>query len=300
MGYAGALLRTQEKDVLFAVSNRAENPHPRPNRCSVENKSQSLLSLIVPCYNEEDVIGYTIPRLVQAFEQRGYPLEVVACDNGSSDRTHELLLGFVEQGYPIVLKRIKVNRGYGNGVLESVPSCSGTWIGIIPADGQVDAEDVVRVYESVARSDGHVLAKVRRRFRLDGAWRSVVSAFYNVLMHMLWPRIGSNDVNGSPKVLHRDVLLAMKLESRDWLLDPEMMIKASYMGVSVVEMNAFSRMREHGTSNVQPTTVWAFLSSLVRFRFGSSIRNWRNDYRRSGQLPKGARLVEKPSGGRPD
>ena len=245
---------------------------------------QPLLSLIMPCYNEEDVIGYTIPRLIQAFEHGGYPLELVACDNGSSDRTGEVIQEFIDQGLPIVRHRIEINEGYGNGVLQSIPVCTGEWIGIIPADGQVDAEDVVRVYESVARSNGRVLGKVFRRFRLDGPWRSFVSALYNLFMLMLWPKIGSVDVNGSPKILHRNVIAAMKLESKDWLLDPEIMIKAGDMGITVIEMNAFARMREHGISHVQVATIWQFITTLLAFRFGSKLKNWRRVYQQSGGL----------------
>jgi glycosyltransferase involved in cell wall biosynthesis len=235
----------------------------------------------MPCYNEEDVIGYTIPRLIQAFERSGYPLELVACDNGSSDRTGEVIQEFKDQGLPIVMNRIEVNEGYGNGVLQSIPKCTGAWIGIIPADGQVDAEDVVRVYESVARSNGRVLGKVFRRFRLDGLWRSFVSTLYNLFMLLLWPQIGSADVNGSPKILHRDVINAMKLESKDWLLDPEIMIKAGDMGISVIEMNSFARMREHGESHVQVTTIWSFISKLLAFRFGKKLKKWRQEYQHS-------------------
>jgi glycosyltransferase involved in cell wall biosynthesis len=258
------------------------------------NVQPPLLSLIMPCYNEEDVIGYTIPRLVQAFERGGYPLELVACNNGSSDRTGELIEAFMAEGYPIVLKNIEVNRGYGNGVLESIPLCTGTLIGIIPADGQVDAEDVVRVYESVARSNGLVMGKVFRRFRLDGPWRSFVSMFYNLFMLSLWPNIGSYDVNGSPKIMHRKILEAMKLESRDWLLDPEIMIKAGYMGISVIEMNSFSRMREHGESHVQVATIWNFISVLLAFRFGAKLKNWRKDYIESGGV-KGPLPMQGPA-----
>ena len=244
-----------------------------------------LLSLIMPCYNEEDVIGYTIPRLVQAFERSEYPLELIACDNGSSDRTGAVIQEFIDQGLPIKLNRIEVNEGYGNGVLQSIPECTGTWIGIIPADGQVDAEDVVRVYESVARSNGRVLGKVFRRFRLDGLWRSFVSTLYNLFMLLLWPQIGSADVNGSPKILHRDVIAAMKLESKDWLLDPEIMIKAGDMDIAIIEMNSFARMREHGASHVQVTTIWSFISKLLAFRFGPRLKDWRREFNRSG-LPE--------------
>ena len=65
-----------------------------------------LLSLIMPCYNEEEVIGYTIPRLINAFESNAYPLELIACNNGSSDRTGELIQNYIDQGCPIKLKNI--------------------------------------------------------------------------------------------------------------------------------------------------------------------------------------------------
>ena len=252
----------------------------------MKKEDPPLLSIIMPCYNEEDLIGYTIPRLLRAFKNSNYPLELIACNNGSSDRTGEIINDFISQGYPVVLKNIEVNEGYGNGILASIPMCKGTWIGMIPADGQVDAEDVVRVYESVARSNGLVLGKVFRRFRLDGAWRVFISSFYNLFMLALWPKIGSVDVNGSPKIIHRDVLAAMQLKSKDWLLDPEIMIKAGYMGISVIEMNVFSRMREHGESHVQVTTIWMFISRLLGFRFGKELKDWQKTFLESGGLSK--------------
>ena len=230
------------------------------------------ISFIMPCFNEEEVIEYTIPRFVRAFADAGYPLELVACDNGSSDRTGEILQRFAEQGLPIVIHRVERNEGYGNGVLQALPHCSAPWVGIIPADGQVDAEDVVRVYESVMNSSGSVLAKVHRRFRLDGPMRSVISAVYNSFMRLLWPRLGSFDVNGSPKLLHRNVIDAMQLQSKDWLLDAEIMIKAQQMGLQVIEMNVFARMREHGTSHVDAGTTWQFVKRLLQFRFGSALK----------------------------
>lgn len=233
------------------------------------------LSLIMPCYNEEASIVYTVPRLVHAFRQAGYRLELVACDNGSTDGTGEVIRRLASGGLPVVPHRVEVNQGYGWGVLAAIPRCTAPYVGIIPADGQVDAEDVVKVYEAVSRASRPVVGKVRRRFRLEGPDRWIVSVVYNLTMAALWPGLGTLDVNGSPKLIPRTVLDAMRLESRDWLLDAEIMIKAKYLGVGVIEMNAFSRMRETGTSNVRATTVVEFLRRLTQFRFGGSITKWR-------------------------
>lgn len=230
------------------------------------------VSFIMPCYNEEEIIGYTIPKMVKAFEAAGHTLELVAVDNGSSDRTGEMIAEMAAEYPGIVPHRVEVNEGYGNGVLSAIPRCTAPWVGIIPADGQVDAEDVVRLYETVATANRPLIAKVRRRFRMDGMLRKLVSTSYNVFVRLLWPRLQSIDVNGSPKLLPRDVMVAMDLQSKDWLLDPEIMIKAHYMGLRVLEFNVFGRMRSAGLSHVHPATVWHFFCRLLVFRFS---RQWR-------------------------
>jgi hypothetical protein len=156
---------------------------------------------------------------------------------------------------PVVYHRVEPNQGYGNGVLKSIPVCRAPWVGIIPADGQVDAEDVARLFEAVKHTSPRCLGKVRRRFRMDGPLRKIVSIFYNGFVWLLWPRLGSIDINGSPKIVPRDVLLAMDLQSKQWFLDPELMVKAHHMGVRVLEMNVFARMRGNGLSHVRPTVA---------------------------------------------
>ena len=205
--------------------------------------SQPDISLIMPCFNEEASIGYTIPRLVGAFEDAGYALQLVAVDNGSSDRTGNILQSLSADFPCIVRRRVETNIGFGNGILAGIPVCTAPWVGMIAADGQVDDEDVVRLYDAALSTDGRIVAKVRRRFRMDGAVRKVISIGYNGFVRLLWPRLGTLDVNGTPRLLRRDMLLAMELESTNWLLDPEMLIKAHYMGLTILELNVFARMR---------------------------------------------------------
>jgi len=245
---------------------------------STPSVSGPEVSFIMPCYNEQDVIPYTIPQFVQAFEKAGHQLELVACDNGSTDGTGDLIKGFIAAGMPVVYHRVEPNEGYGNGVLKSLPVCSAPWIGVIPADGQVDAEDVARLFDVIKHTDGRVIGKVRRRFRMDGLPRKVVSIIYNVFVWVLWPRLGSIDVNGTPKIIHRDVIAAMDLRSKQWFLDPEIMVKAHYLGIRVIEMNVFARMRSSGLSHIRAATCLEFFVNLLRFKFGKTLSSWRRSH----------------------
>ncbi len=73
--------------------------------------------MIMPCYNEESLIGYTIPRLVNAFRTAGYRLELIAVDNGSADQTGHIIQDLEMKNPEVVHHRVEVNEGYGNGVL---------------------------------------------------------------------------------------------------------------------------------------------------------------------------------------
>jgi len=233
------------------------------------------VSFVMPCYNEEEAIVYTIPRLMEAFQKARYRLQLIAVDNGSKDRTGELIKELAGEYPGIVYHRVEVNEGYGRGILSGIPLCDAPWIGVIPADGQVDAEDVARLYQATAAAGNWTLGKVRRRFRLDGTWRRLVSISYNLYARALWPTLGSLDLNGTPKIIRAAVLRQMDLQSTDWLLDPEIMIKAHYMGIKILELNVFARMRSAGVSHVNPHACWQFFTSLLAFRFSGRFSEWK-------------------------
>lgn len=234
------------------------------------------LSFIVPCYNEQDVLPGTVNKLMKSFERAGIRLELVCVDNGSRDRTPQVIDELAAK-YPgqIIHGTVERNIGMGNGVLAGIPLATAPLVGMIPADGQVDADDCVRLYEAVQEAGGGVLGKVRRRFRMDGMRRKLVSVFYNVFVRTLWPGIGSWDINGCPRLMPREVLRNLDLQSTNWLIDPEVLIKAYYLGVRVVEFNVFARARGRGVSHVHASTMWEFFTYLLKFRFSSKLHDWR-------------------------
>ena len=250
-----------------------------PDKLSLgdSRESRPSLSFVIPCYNEEKVAELTIRRLLSAFRKANHSIEIIAVDNGSTDRTGEILQRLSEQDPAVVPLRVEVNQGYGYGLLQGIAHCASPWVCMIPADGQVDEDDVVRLYESVSAIPDKVLGKVRRRFRMDGLKRKFVSASYNVFVRMLWPRLASWDVNGSPKLVRREHLHAMRLTSKDWFLDAELMIKAHALGIRVHELNVFARQRGSGLSHVRGSTCWEFFRNLLAYRFSGRLRAWRRE-----------------------
>ena len=248
------------------------------NRALPADQPTVDVSFVMPCYNEAENVDYSIPRFINAFRQAGHRLQLVAVDNGSRDGTRAKLDALASAWPELVIGHVDVNIGLGKGILTGMSLATAPWIGVVAADGQVDAEDAVRLYEAVAATNGNVIGKVRRRFRMDGFLRKVVSVSYNLMANALWPGLGSWDVNGNPRILPRDVLDGMRLESTNWFIDPEMLIKAKAMGVRVLELNVFARMRGNGLSHVRAITCWEFFRYLILFRIRGvphDVRNWR-------------------------
>ena len=87
----------------------------------------------------------------------------------------------------------------------------------------------------------------------------------------------------SDKDASRKRLFTFRRDPRDlsvaWFFDPELLIKAHYLGVRVLELNAFARMRGRGESNVRATTCWEFLRELLRYRFTAHLGPWKRAVR---------------------
>lgn len=229
----------------------------------------------MPCYNEEACLRNTARALIQAFANRRIALELVLVDNGSTDRTGQIIDELMEEGLPVVKVTVPVNRGYGYGIIQGLQRCSAPFVGYLCADGQVSAEDTVRIYTLVKGSDGRLLVKVRRRFRKDGIVRKITSIVYNGLMLGVFGRLEVIDINGSPKIFSREAFRRMRLESEDWFLDPEVMIKAKHMGLTSLELNVRGLLRQGGKSNVRVGTVLEFIRNILRYRFSGKIQEWK-------------------------
>jgi glycosyltransferase involved in cell wall biosynthesis/dTDP-4-dehydrorhamnose 3,5-epimerase-like enzyme len=235
------------------------------------------VSIAIPCYNEEACIGQTAPALVEAFQNAGIVLELVLVDNGSSDRTGAIIDDLIDRGLPVRKVRFEVNEGYAAGIIAGLEACTAPVIGFTHADGQVAPNDVVTAYRLMEHREERVLAKVRRRFRQDSWKRKVVSIIYNGMMQVVFGWLGVIDINGSPKFFSRRNFQAMGLVSRDWFLDPEIVLKAKALGLRAIEIDVEGHARNGGVSHVKRETMLEFLKNIYRYRFGGYYRNWKRE-----------------------
>jgi glycosyltransferase involved in cell wall biosynthesis len=230
------------------------------------------VTLILPCFDEEDSLRGTVMRLARAFRDIDVEWELVLVDNGSTDGTGQVIDELTREGLPIVKQTVQVNQGYGNGVLQGLRVARGRLVGFSVADAQVEAQDVARLFDIARNARSPKLFKVRRRFRTEGLPRMFISLTYNLFARILFGSLGTGDINAVPKILPREIFDRMDLQSKDWFLDAELVLKARQMRLGIYEMNVFAQMRAEGSSNVRLATCWEFVVNLLKYRFGNQKR----------------------------
>jgi len=139
-----------------------------------------LLSVIVPVYNEEPGLAALFERLYPALDALGMGYEMVFIDDGSRDRSAQLLAEQFERR-PDVTRVIMFNGNYGQhrAIMAGFEHCRGERIVTLDADLQNPPEDIGRLLD--AMDAGHDYVGSIRRMRRDSAWRRWASRSMNGL-----------------------------------------------------------------------------------------------------------------------
>lgn len=223
------------------------------------------LSLVLPFYNEEGNVENVLESISAEFRKSKINYEIIAVNNGSWDKTQEIIRKLSKRNKNIKKVDVKKNLGYGYGILTGLRHAKGSYVGYGWGDGQIPAEAFPAVFKKLKRN-GLDICKVKRLTRESFA-RKVQSKFYNGLMLLMFS-INLKDVNGCPKIMKREVYKSLDLQSRDWFLDPELIIKAKRKKYKISEVPVISRKRLEGKSKVDFKTPFEFLKNMVKYRLG--------------------------------
>src|SRR5262245_35129101 len=96
------------------------------------------LSIVIPFFNEELSARGVVEHILSTFRQAGFSFEIVCVQNGSRDRTPEILAALEKENPEVVLVTIPKNEGFGAGVLKGLRACRGNILGYMPGDGRID------------------------------------------------------------------------------------------------------------------------------------------------------------------
>ena len=114
---------------------------------------EKLLSLVVPAFNEEEAMEQSFERTYRAMSSIGYPFEIIYIDDGSRDRTWEIISRLAREHEEVKALRFSRNFGHQLAVPAGMDEAKGDAVIIMDADLQDPPEviaDMVKAWEQGA------------------------------------------------------------------------------------------------------------------------------------------------------
>lgn len=229
------------------------------------------LSIIVPCYNE----AKNIPLILEAFRgiHKEQSFELVLVDNGSKDDSAHVFqkeLSKKQNSFAKVVT-VKVNQGYGHGILSGIRAAKGDILCWTHADMQTPPEDCLRVYKTLLESKDvdETVVKGKRTKRAFGEWFFTLGMSIIASTVLLTPLY---DINAQPKLFSRTLFESLKNPPKDFSLDLYLLYVAKKRGYTLKCIPVVFRDRIHGESKwafsfrSKVKTIWRTIKYIFKLR----------------------------------
>lgn len=203
------------------------------------DREQPLLSIIIPAYNEEKRLPASLQEIITFADQQTFSLEVIVVDDGSTDRTADLVEEFHVR-YPYISVIRNAHRGKGYAVKTGMLAAKGKYLFLCDADLSMSIEQVVTFFPPHEAGYDIVIGsrevKGARRYN-EPTYRHIMGRVFNLIVRLFAVR-GFQDTQCGFKSFKRDVARhVFALQTMDGFgFDVEVLFIAQRKGYRIFEL----------------------------------------------------------------
>lgn len=239
------------------------------------------VSIIMPALNEEDNITGAVRNVKESFFRFGIPGEIIIINDGSTDKTKEIIYGLIKEcPYIRVIDHLKPS-GIGASFWEGVKESKGEIVTLLPGDGENDASEALRYISLMESVDIIVPFVFNEGVR---TWkRRMLSKFYKAIINLSFG-ILLNYMNGT--VMYRKCILEdMDLNAAGFFFQTELLIRCIKTGYLYAEVPYALRGRAAGRSKaVTMKSLLAVVKSYLTALHSVYLLNKGNKYFAKGSV----------------
>ncbi len=219
-------------------------------------------SIVVPFHNEEANITELYDRLKATMEAGGDSFELVFVDDGSTDRTFDLLHQIVAVDSRVTVVKLRRNFGQTSALAAGFDHTRGTYVIAMDGDLQHDPADIPQFIAKL--EEGYDIVSGWRKVRVDNLWlRRIPSRVANWLMAKL-SGVDIHDFGTTFKAYRRELLEHVPLYGELHRFIPAL---ASWHGASICEIPIRNIVRERGASHYGLSRTFRVLFDLITIRY---------------------------------
>lgn len=172
-----------------------------------------MLSVVIPVFNEEGAISHTIREMFISLQKNGILFEVVVVDDGSSDKTYEVLQDLSKSPkMKTEYKSLKVihhphNMGYGAAIKTGLRNAKYEYCAIIDADLTYSPDEMVNLFEIMKNRNFDMVVGMRTGTFYKGSFRKQILRF--ILRKIVEYMSGRSipDINSGARVFKKSIAM---------------------------------------------------------------------------------------------
>jgi glycosyltransferase involved in cell wall biosynthesis len=196
-----------------------------------------MITVLIPAYNEEKRILLTFETLREAKEISEIQFETLVVDDGSKDKTNEVVLEAMHTFPDLRIIRLEENQGQGAALLFGIKNVTTKYFMIVPADNDLSVSGIIKLLEQVGKAGlivGHYGKNLKRYL-----YRKVLSRSYSKLV-CFFTGTSVEYING-PALYETNAVQKLDLHSKGFTFIAELTSKTihqvSEFGEVVLETN---------------------------------------------------------------
>ncbi len=218
------------------------------------------LSLVIPVYNEEESLPRLLDEIHAALDPTGFDFEVVCVDDGSSDKSFEVLSALQADDPRLVVVRFRRNFGQTAAMQAGLDLAQGDVVALMDSDLQNDPADIPMMVTRLQDEDYDLVAG----WRADRKDRFINRRLPSIVANKIIGRVTGvrlHDYGCTLKVMTSDVARSLRLYGEMHRFIPAL---ADWFGARILEVKVNHRARQFGeTSYGIGRTVRVVLDLLV-------------------------------------
>lgn len=226
------------------------------------------LSLFFPAYNEEERLETTVEKAIPVLKKVARNYEIILVNDGSKDKTAEVVAGLARKYSFIRVITHSFNRGYGAALKSGMYNSRYEWISFTDSDGQFDFSEITKFIEKQRETKadlviGYYLKRAVPFYRVLGSkiiWELPIFLLFGLKVR---------DIDCGFKLFKKKVVEKIpKLEAeRGPFISSEFLIKAKKAGFKICQIGVRHYPRRSGKeTGVNLNVIFAGFSDLWKLR----------------------------------
>jgi glycosyltransferase involved in cell wall biosynthesis len=225
----------------------------------------SSLSVFFPAYNDAPSLPRLLETTFSTLERYASDYEVIVVNDGSQDKTGEVLEQLAKQYAPnLRIVTHEQNRGYGGALRSGFAAARKEFVFYTDGDSQYDVTELPLLLERMGPKTG--LVNGYKLERHDPAHRIWIGRLYNFCARLLF-RIRIRDIDCDYRLIRRELLDQIQLTSTSGTICVELVRKLELSGWEVEQVGVHHFERLYGRSQF-------FRVRSLAVTFGQLLRLW--------------------------